>query len=158
MRSGPSVDCPIIIALDTNILIYAAQSAADPRKAAAIDIIARAALVDSVLPVQALAEFANACRKKGLLDHVSIAARVADWSESFTLVAAAADDVGAALVDVGRFSLAFYDAMRCATVRRAGATTLVSEDMHDGADLDGLRVVNPFADRNRALVAGLLSG
>ena len=147
-----------MIALDTNILIYAAQTAADPRKSIAIDIVARAALIDSVLPVQALVEFANACRKKGLLDNHSIAARVADWSESFVIVAAAAEDVGAGLALVERFKLAFYDAMLCSTVRRCGATTLLSEDMQDGADFAGLRVVNPFAERNRAVVAGLLAG
>lgn len=154
MRSGPNAEP--VFSIDTNILIHAAQSRSDPRKARAIDVVARAALADSILPVQALAEFANACRKKGLLETAIIAARVSDWSQGFAMVAVVAGDVGEALVMTARFSLSFYDALLCATVRRAGATVLLSEDMGDGAMLDGLRVVNPFAEANAGVVAQLL--
>jgi predicted nucleic acid-binding protein len=146
-----------ILALDTNILIYAAQTAADHRKPVAFDIVARAALADAVLPVQALAEFANACRNKGLLDPDVMVRRVVEWSEGFDMVAAAPDDVSTALRLVSRFQLAFYDAMLCATVRRAGATILISEDMHDGLDLDGLTILDPFAASNAARLADLLT-
>ena len=34
-----------------------------------------------------------------------------------------------------------------ATARQAGCTIALSEDMHDGARLDGIVVRNPFANR-----------
>jgi predicted nucleic acid-binding protein len=43
-----------------------------------------------------------------------------------------------------RFQLSFWDAMIVASAQHAGCQVLLTEDLHDGLDLDGLRVVNPF--------------
>lgn len=42
----------------------------------------------------------------------------------------------------GRFQ--FYDALLLATARGAGCAAVISEDMRDGAELDGVRVVAAF--------------
>jgi len=43
-----------------------------------------------------------------------------------------------------RFSLSFWDALVVSAAQLAGCTTLLTEDLQDGQDLDGVRVVNPF--------------
>ena len=43
-----------------------------------------------------------------------------------------------------RFRLSRWDALIVAAARIAGCDYLLSEDLQDGADLDGLQVVNPF--------------
>jgi predicted nucleic acid-binding protein len=43
-----------------------------------------------------------------------------------------------------RFQLRYWDAAIVAAARRLGATTLYSEDLNDGQDYDGVKVVNPF--------------
>lgn len=43
-----------------------------------------------------------------------------------------------------RFGLSWWDALIVAAAQRAGAALLLGEDLQDGQDLDGVRVVNPF--------------
>ena len=43
-----------------------------------------------------------------------------------------------------RFGLSFWDSLVVAAARLARCRTLLTEDLQDGQDLDGLLVVNPF--------------
>ena len=44
-----------------------------------------------------------------------------------------------------RFRLSWWDALIVAAAHRQGCGHLLTEDLADGRDLDGVRVVNPFA-------------
>ena len=50
-----------------------------------------------------------------------------------------------------RFSLSFWDALIVAAARTAGCTHLLTEDLQHDQDLDGVRVVDPFAVQPRHL-------
>jgi predicted nucleic acid-binding protein len=57
--------------------------------------------------------------------------------------------VGAEVLDEGwsvedRYGLSWWDALIVAAARIARCDYLLTEDLQDGAELDGLRVVNPF--------------
>ncbi len=142
-----------MIAIDTNVLAYAAFPRADDRKARAIQVIAEAALADAVLPMQVLVEFANAALKRNQLSAVDTRRRIAEWSVVFPVVATAPEDVLAALDLVTARRMSYFDALIVATARRAGATILLTEDMQDGADFDGLVILDPFAAGNAAFLA-----
>jgi predicted nucleic acid-binding protein len=43
-----------------------------------------------------------------------------------------------------RFALPFWDALIVAAARASGCSHLLTEDLQDGQDLDGLLVVDPF--------------
>lgn len=43
-----------------------------------------------------------------------------------------------------RFGLSFWDALIVASAQGAGCTSLLTEDLAHGRELDGVRVVNPF--------------
>ena len=44
-----------------------------------------------------------------------------------------------------RYSLSHWDSMLLGACKEAGVNLLYTEDLSDGADYDGIRIVNPFA-------------
>jgi predicted nucleic acid-binding protein len=44
-----------------------------------------------------------------------------------------------------RFGLSWWDSLIVAAAHQAACTHLLSEDLHDGQDLDGLLVISPFS-------------
>lgn len=50
-----------------------------------------------------------------------------------------------------RYRLSFWDAQIVAAAQRCQAAYLLTEDMQDGQELDGVRVVNPFAHQPATL-------
>ena len=75
------------------------------------------------------------------------------YAEVFQIPHTMLDDMTVTTALLSKFNLQFFDALIIAVARRAGATILLSEDMHDGLEIDGLRIVNPFAAANDALLA-----
>jgi predicted nucleic acid-binding protein len=51
-----------------------------------------------------------------------------------------------AVAAAGRWQISLWDALIVEAARRAGATTLLSEDLQHGMDFDGVVVENPFAN------------
>ena len=45
-----------------------------------------------------------------------------------------------------RYGFSFYDSLLVAAALQAGCTTLYSEDMQDGQQIEGLTIRNPFAE------------
>lgn len=143
-----------MIALDTNILVYA-EAASDPsnRHMAAQKLILRLGAPGAIVPLQVLAEFLNVCRRKALLSTGKAVARVGGYMDVFDIPETTPDDLLAAAQYAERDKLAYFDALICAVASRAGATILLSEDMADGMEIDGLRIVNPFNLENDAIIA-----
>lgn len=48
-----------------------------------------------------------------------------------------------------RYGFSMWDALIVAAARRLGCSTLLTEDLQDGQDLDGLMVRSPFTSRPR---------
>ncbi len=46
-----------------------------------------------------------------------------------------------------RYSLSWWDALIVSAARAAGCNSLLSEDLQDGQDYQGVRVLNPFLNR-----------
>ena len=44
-----------------------------------------------------------------------------------------------------RFGVSFWDALILAAARVAGCETILSEDLQEGQEFDGLRVISPFS-------------
>jgi predicted nucleic acid-binding protein len=139
---------PARFSLDSNVLVYAADDRDAARQASALEIIACAALRDCILTPQALSEFFHAVSRNGIMPRAEAAEQVDDWIKAFTISpgATAACLVAATQAAVsGRFQ--FYDALLLAPAREAGCTAVISEDMANGAELDGVRVVSAFGAR-----------
>jgi predicted nucleic acid-binding protein len=78
---------------------------------------------------------------------------VEEYSRIFNCPATKREDVVEAACLAEQHNLQYFDALIIAVARHAGATILLSEDMQDGLEIDGLRVVNPFLAENDGVIA-----
>ncbi len=149
MESGSSTGIPYMTAerftLDSNILVYATDSASALRQGLAISLVDQSTEVDCVLTLQALGEFFHAVTRKGIAPKPAAAKQVHDWMGVFATVAASETALAAAVDISAAGLLAFWDAVLVATAEEAGCSLVLSEDMHDGMKLGGVKVRNPFA-------------
>lgn len=130
--------------LDTNVLVYAIDSAEGEKHRRAKEIVERAAQADCVLAIQALGEFYVTSQRRRLLPAADAAAQVADWVELFATMAAAEANVVTAAREAAAARFGHWDAMLLATADSHGCAAVLSEDMVDGAVLGGVTVRNPF--------------
>jgi predicted nucleic acid-binding protein len=132
--------------LDTNVLVYAVDPSEGEKHDVAARVVDQSIELPCILTVQALAEFVSVAARRRMKSRADAVAQARDWLRVFPTVAADARALEAAYtaVEEGRFAL--FDALLLATARDAGCTMALSEDMHDGAALDGIVVRNPFAD------------
>lgn len=131
--------------VDTNVLLYAVSTArAEAKKHA----VARALLGDRdlALSVQVLQEFyvqVTRATRDDRLTHDQAAALIEAWLRFPTQETTPAL-VRAALDTTARHRLSYGDAAIVEAARLLGCRTILSEDLTDGQDFDGVRVENPF--------------
>jgi predicted nucleic acid-binding protein len=130
--------------LDTNVLVYAIDTAEGEKHRRAKEIVERAAQADCVLAIQALGEFYVSSQRRRLLPAVDAAAQVADWVELFATMGPGEANAVTAAREAAATRFGYWDAMLLSTAGSHGCTTLLSEDMADGATLGGVIVRNPF--------------
>lgn len=143
-----------MIAFDTNILVYAeAQDDPFERHIKSRSLLGKATLSDAIIPLQVFAELSNVCQQKNILKPIELAARIAEYEAFFETPASDMRDILLASTIAERFKMQYFDALIIAVASRTGATMLLSEDMHDGVEIAGLKIVNPFAAANEILLA-----
>jgi len=148
---------PVIVTVDTNILVYATAPQAGAQQTRAQHILARGMRTgNSVLLLQALAEFSHVALRKAGIPPRRVQAIVDAWRVALPVHAVIDEDLPAALDAVRVHKLAFWDAMLWATGRRIGVRYLLSEDFQDGRTLEGVRFVNPFNAANDPLIDSIL--
>jgi predicted nucleic acid-binding protein len=139
-----------MIALDTNILIYACDKADPKRQQVALDLVRSAA--DGVLLWQVACEFVAASRKLRYQGFRTVDAwnSLADYQAMFPLVVPTPGSFERARILHADQGWSFWDAMIVAASLECGATRLYSEDL-PGRILRGpLEIVNPFRQPSRS--------
>jgi predicted nucleic acid-binding protein len=133
-----------MIALDTNILIYACDKSDLNRQQVALDLISYAS--DGVLLWQVACEFVAASRKLRQQGFTTDAAwdRLADYLALFPLILPTSQALERARVLNARDGWSFWDAMIVAACLECGVTRLYSEDVPGRAVREPLEIVNPF--------------
>jgi predicted nucleic acid-binding protein len=131
--------------VDTNLLLYSISREETEREKAAV---ANALLSerDLALSAQVLQEFYVQATRATRPDRISVeqAADLVDAFRRFPVGPVTAEVVSAAITSAQRFGIAYWDAAIIETARSMGCDTLLSEDLSDGQDYAGVRVVNPF--------------
>lgn len=130
--------------VDTNILLYAISTAPEEaaKKQRAREILAQP---DWGLSIQVLQEFfVNATRPpQPAMRHEDAEAAIRQL-----LLRPAVDTHAALLLDAlrlkARYQLSYWDAAIVAAAMQIGAATLYSEDLQDGQEFEGVKIVNPF--------------
>jgi len=132
---------------DTNVLLYAVSNRPEESAKAAVarDILDR---TDIALSTQVLQEFyvqATRPNRSDPLTHEQAAGLVEAFSR-FTVQDITLPIVRASLELKSRYGFSYWDCAIIEAARAAGCDVVLSEDMSDGQDLDGVQVINPFLD------------
>lgn len=132
--------------VDTNVLLYAVSTAPDERTK---NKRALAILEDDdvTLSVQVLQEFYVQATHRGRaerLSHDDAVALVESWLR-FRVQEISVPLMQNAMATAARWDVSYWDAAIVEAAREAGCSTLLSEDLQNGMDFAGVRVVNPFA-------------
>jgi predicted nucleic acid-binding protein len=131
--------------VDSNILLYAASKEPDEQDKAgrAKDILNA---LDLALSAQVLQEFyvqATRATRANRISHEQATLLIQSFCrypvQETTLVL-----VEAALRTTERFQISYWDAAIIEAARALGCREVLSEDLSDGQDYGGVRVVNPF--------------
>lgn len=147
-----------MVSFDTDILVYATSALSDAKVVRARDLIARAMHAGSaILLLQALAEFCDLARKAGVsgVPLWQIEKIIEAWRAVFPVQATDEDDFLAALEHL-RAHRRFWDALLWASAKRAGVKHLLSENLPDGFNIQGVMFVNPFDAKNDRLIDDIL--
>jgi predicted nucleic acid-binding protein len=131
--------------VDTNILLYAASTAPDEESKS------RTALMtldhdDLAVSAQVLQEFyvqSTRAGKHGRLTHDQAALLIESFRR-FPVQETTLSLLTAALAAKERFRISYWDAAIIEAARAIGCHTVLSEDLNDGQNYDGVKVINPF--------------
>lgn len=132
--------------LDTNILLYSISEA--PADAVKRPVAERLALTDSsVLSAQVIQEFyvqATRRSRPDPLSHVEAVSLIERWSR-YSIVTLTISLIGRALELRAKTNFAYWDCAVIAAAIAGGCDVLYTEDMQHGREVEGVRIVNPFA-------------
>lgn len=136
------------VLLDTNILIYTFDPRDEARQERAIAILLKLEEEEKgCLSTQCLSEFASAAMTKLGLSADEIMGKISDWQNAFPVFSLTPQIVLEATRGVRDHKLSYYDAQIWASARLNQVTVIFTEDFQDGQTLEGIRFVNPFADK-----------
>jgi predicted nucleic acid-binding protein len=129
---------------DTNILIYADDSSAPEKKQRALELIAEHRRTGTgVVSLQILQEYFVTVTRKLRVDP-RIARRKVELLAEFDVAAMGVPDIlGAADLHL-LHGFSFWDALVVRSAKQSGCTVLLTEDMQENREVDGVRIVNPF--------------
>ena len=134
--------------VDTNVLLYAISNDPDEqvKAARANELLAQR---DLGLSVQVLQEFYVQATRESRgerLTHEQAAALVESFRR-FPVQETTSGVMLAAMSTRQRFGISYWDAAILEAARTLGCEIVLSEDLKDGQDYEGVRVENPFAGR-----------
>ena len=131
--------------VDTNVLRYSISTdSAETRKlATAREILRESNFVLSMQVVQEFLVQATRNSQSGRLTYEQAVGLMSTWTRvpiqelTYAIVVRA-------MAAAQRWQTSYWDAAIIESARAAGSVTVLSEDLHDGQNFDGVRVVNPF--------------
>lgn len=144
------------VALDTNVLGYAAGVNDGGRRDRANHLIKTIDASETVLSSQVAGELYNVLVRKGGRTRDEAVEEVEDWIEAMSFRTATPDNFFEALRLARDNKFQIWDALIVCVAAEAGCRLLLSEDMQDGFVYRGVTVANPFAETLHPLLASLL--
>lgn len=134
---------------DTNVLVYTDDRAAPAKQRRAVALVAEHRRAGTgVVSLQVLQEYFVTATRKLRLDATVARRKVELLAELDVAIPDVADVLAA--IDLHRLhGFSFWDALVLRAAKQSGCTVLLSEDLQGGRELDGVRIVNPFAERSR---------
>lgn len=139
-----------MIAIDTNVLVYAVDLTEPVKSQQALDLLRRLAQANSplVVPWQVAAEFLTCLRKwedNGRITRQDTHAYLNRFVTSLPVVTPTIHSLAIALELSERHCLSHWDSMLLGACVDAGINTLYSEDFSDGTAYGSVKVISPFS-------------
>lgn len=136
------------VLLDTNVLVYAfdVRQSSLQEKAKAI-VFKAEETATGCLSVQCLGEFFRVATAKMQLPANEMFKQVEYWQSAFPVFSLTPQIVLEAARGVRDYQLSYYDAQIWASARLNQVPVIFTEDFQDGQILEGIRFINPFADK-----------
>ena len=144
------------LALDTNILAYAAGVDDAEHKSVALELIGRLPELDTFLPVQVLGELFRVLVRKARFTRAQARTTILRLQDTFPLIETSRSVLLAGAELAVDHNLNIWDAIILAAAAEADCRLLLSEDLQDGFTWRGVTVANPFAPKKHALLGHLL--
>ncbi len=136
------------ILLDTNVLVYAFDVRQSSLQGKAKAIILKAEeMATGCLSVQCLGEFFRAATAKMQLPANEMFKQGEYWQSAFPVFFLTPQIVLEAARGVRDNQLSYYDAQIWASARLNQIPPIFSEHFQDGQTLEGVRFINPFAEK-----------
>jgi len=134
---------------DANVLVYADDQAAPAKQRRALELVAEHRRAQTgVVSLQVLQEYFVTVTRKLQVDPRA-ARRKVELLAEFDVAGLKVADILAA-IDLHRLhGFSFWDALIVGAAKQTGCRVLLSEDLQDLSQIDGIQVVNPFAAQSR---------
>jgi len=133
--------------IDTTIIVYCFDDRMPDKKTRSLSLIADALQTgNGIISWQVIQEFLNVATRKFKVPLKPEDAKLYLQKVLHPLCQVFPDlDIYQNALDLqGKTKYSFYDSLILAGALREGCTILYSEDLQDGHQVDGLRIVNPF--------------
>lgn len=128
--------------VDTNVIAYLySDNDPDKRQRALYAINKYSCLIST----QVLNEFSNVCIKKWHFAAQDTKAALEEICFACELFLVGLDTIQHAVTLQGRLGYSYYDCLMIAAALESGCDYLFSEDMSDGQEIGGLKIINIFA-------------
>ena len=135
--------------VDTNVLVYLFDADSPGKQARARELL-REEGNGIVVSAQVLGEFfVTVTRKLAVPLSPEAAAQAIDAFCQFRVQTLDSELVRSAVYRSQSSRLSYWDALIVESALIVGADVLFTEDLQDGQEIDGMRVVNPFHDEVR---------
>lgn len=144
------------IALDTNVLAYAAGVNGQERQRAALELLGKLSESETVLPLQALGEVFRVLVRKAKVSPRVARTTIVRFRDTYPVVETSSAVFLSATDLAVDHRIGIWDAVMCAAAAEAGCRLLLSEDLQEGFTWSGVTVVNPFAAMVHPLLAKAL--
>ena len=131
--------------LDSNILVYCFDTNSPNKQDVAQKIVKK--LVDSKngqLSTQSLQEFFNVITRKLNCTKENAKQSVEYFSAAFPVHCNTVKDILTAISISIKTQFSFYDSLIVAAAKAENCDIVYSEDLNNGQEIDGIKIVNPF--------------
>ncbi len=132
--------------VDTNVIVYAYDADAPAKRVRALEVLGDASeFGELVCSTQVLGELFNVVTRKRN-PPMTVAQARAEVQAYLPLARVSTDNalVMRAIDLCSEKSVSFWDALIVAAAARAGAATLLTEDLNDGEEMLGVQILDPF--------------
>jgi predicted nucleic acid-binding protein len=133
------------IALDTNVLAYAAGVNGAQRQRAALELLGKLSESETFLPVQALGELFRVLVGKAKVSPRLARTTILRYQDTYPPIETSTSVFLSAMDLAVDHKIGIWDAVIFAAAAEAGCRLLLSEDLQEGFIWGGVTVVNPFA-------------